>query len=589
MCSALGGDRLIVPDTRRCFRVAPTPVSSLKCENSREMPNKATSCLMLLSLARLTAGRLACQASSSCFAGDNESFGFLQLQSRGSAKESQPSQAPAPGYTVFEDFEMYTSPGQWPPSNVTVIDASSAGTVVFDGTNRFLTGASTPVSGIIFDSPVTSKVGTTLQAWLRFPPTGQGDGPINIGFDSNSDSAKYLQVNRRQREVRGPYVIEVRFGEALLGEVTSFYGVSDFEGPWHWAQDYQFFNADEEWIRVLITVLQGQIVWARIYDYFGDFRLAAWHNFWLGSSRNNEELDSSLFGSTISQSGTSSVWLDGDRQVDELATCQAPIPASRVSTDQGQCSHSFAFDDICIPSLSYTCTPSTLPLGTSTVECVGKDRNSSTSSRFRGARSRGPDNVYNFEITVVDPQPPVFDTLPNVTVNAGCQGIKQVFFEATATDDCSTEITCTPASGSLFPVGNTTVECTATDPSGNTATSSFRVGVAGDVGCNSSSPPWSPPCDSVPSLPDIPSIDAESPSCTTAQVSFDVSVVAGCGAESVCVPPSGSLFPLGITKVTCTASNEVGNDSMSFEVKVSCTRPRPRWRRRQLQSYADAS
>jgi X-Pro dipeptidyl-peptidase len=34
---------------------------------------------------------------------------------------------------------------------------------------------------------------------------------------------------------------------------------------------------------------------------------------------------------------------------------------------------------------------------------------------------------------------------------------------------------CTPRSGSRFPIGTTTVRCTATDASGNRATGSFRI------------------------------------------------------------------------------------------------------------------
>ena len=39
------------------------------------------------------------------------------------------------------------------------------------------------------------------------------------------------------------------------------------------------------------------------------------------------------------------------------------------------------------------------------------------------------------------------------------------------------EIECVPASGSFFPIGSSTVDCTATDPSGNTATTSFTVSI----------------------------------------------------------------------------------------------------------------
>jgi hypothetical protein len=36
-------------------------------------------------------------------------------------------------------------------------------------------------------------------------------------------------------------------------------------------------------------------------------------------------------------------------------------------------------------------------------------------------------------------------------------------------------VECTPASGSIFPIGSTTVECTATDAAGNIGRASFTV------------------------------------------------------------------------------------------------------------------
>jgi Ca2+-binding RTX toxin-like protein len=38
-------------------------------------------------------------------------------------------------------------------------------------------------------------------------------------------------------------------------------------------------------------------------------------------------------------------------------------------------------------------------------------------------------------------------------------------------------VTCTPASGSTFPIGTTTVNCEATDAAGNRATASFTITV----------------------------------------------------------------------------------------------------------------
>jgi hypothetical protein len=52
------------------------------------------------------------------------------------------------------------------------------------------------------------------------------------------------------------------------------------------------------------------------------------------------------------------------------------------------------------------------------------------------------------------------------------------FLPPTASDNCPmVTAICNPPSGTCFPVGTTTVTCTATDMSGNTATCSFTVSV----------------------------------------------------------------------------------------------------------------
>src|SRR5204863_1201720 len=53
-----------------------------------------------------------------------------------------------------------------------------------------------------------------------------------------------------------------------------------------------------------------------------------------------------------------------------------------------------------------------------------------------------------------------------------------VHFQVSATDNCSSAtVLCTPASGSVFPLGTTTVTCIATDAAGNMTTTSFSVAV----------------------------------------------------------------------------------------------------------------
>ncbi len=69
-----------------------------------------------------------------------------------------------------------------------------------------------------------------------------------------------------------------------------------------------------------------------------------------------------------------------------------------------------------------------------------------------------------------------------------------VTYPAKAYDgDTRVPVTCDPASGSRFPVGVTTVTCTATDASGNTGRAQFEVAVTlQDVGIDSFSPMTGP-------------------------------------------------------------------------------------------------
>jgi LPXTG-site transpeptidase (sortase) family protein len=71
-------------------------------------------------------------------------------------------------------------------------------------------------------------------------------------------------------------------------------------------------------------------------------------------------------------------------------------------------------------------------------------------------------------------------TLPeNIVASAETLTGARVDFTVTATDavDASPVVFCAPASGSTFPLGSTTVDCTATDLSGNQSSGSFTVAV----------------------------------------------------------------------------------------------------------------
>jgi hypothetical protein len=117
-----------------------------------------------------------------------------------------------------------------------------------------------------------------------------------------------------------------------------------------------------------------------------------------------------------------------------------------------------------------TCVPasgSTFTLGTTTVTCTAKDASGNESA------------PQNFTVTVQDTTAPTVTVPTDLTVFSSGGGSIPVTYTATASDlvDGSLTPACTPASGSSFPVGTTTVTCTATDAAGNSGSASFTVTV----------------------------------------------------------------------------------------------------------------
>ena len=122
-------------------------------------------------------------------------------------------------------------------------------------------------------------------------------------------------------------------------------------------------------------------------------------------------------------------------------------------------------------SLTPACSPvsgSTFPLGTTTVSCTVTD-------------SGGLKDSGSFHVTVVDTTAPTLTGTPsNMTVvTANPAGANVTYARPTASDlvDSTPSVVCTPASGSTFPLGATTVTCTATDATGNHRATSFQVTV----------------------------------------------------------------------------------------------------------------
>jgi hypothetical protein len=128
--------------------------------------------------------------------------------------------------------------------------------------------------------------------------------------------------------------------------------------------------------------------------------------------------------------------------------------------------------------------------------------------------------------------------------------------------DGSVPVSCAPASGAQFPLGATTITCTASDSHGNVASGSFAVRVV-----DTTPPALTAPAD----------VSAEATGPGGAAVSYPapgaVDVVDGPVPVS-CTPASGAQFPLGATTVGCTATDSHGNAaSASFVVRVVDTTP----------------
>jgi hypothetical protein len=128
-----------------------------------------------------------------------------------------------------------------------------------------------------------------------------------------------------------------------------------------------------------------------------------------------------------------------------------------------------AIDDVDGPR-PVSCTPASGSMfgsGTRAVICSASDTLGNTA-------------VTAFTITVQDMTPPAISLPANVAATATSTNGAVVSYAASANDrvDGTTALNCTPASGSTFSLGTTTVSCSSSDKSGNRATGSFAVSVS---------------------------------------------------------------------------------------------------------------
>jgi hypothetical protein len=207
------------------------------------------------------------------------------------------------------------------------------------------------------------------------------------------------------------------------------------------------------------------------------------------------------------------------------------------------------------------CNPpsgSSFPVGTTTVTC-------------RATNECGFSDTCEFRVTVEADQEPPRILCPNGIVEWTCSDGAVVNYTVTATDDYDTNVTivCNPPSGSVFPVGVTIVTCVATDDCGKTDRCEFPVRVIKDT---------EPPTIICPSNIVVYTCRTNVP------VTYHVEARDDCDTNVtiVCIPPSGSMFPVGTTTVQCVATDDCGNRAeCRFTVAVG-PEPGPRLTIRRL-------
>jgi hypothetical protein len=160
-------------------------------------------------------------------------------------------------------------------------------------------------------------------------------------------------------------------------------------------------------------------------------------------------------------------------------------------------------------------------------------------------------------VTVIDQTPPAIFCPSNIVTTENPPGSGNATVNYTGlmvSDNCSgvAAPTCNPASGSSFPLGITTVTCSATDAADNASTCSFTVTVNNASGsCTLFCPAHI--------------TTSTAPGQCGADVNYPPPMSSGTCGTVMCEPASGSFFNLGMTTVTCTA---MAGNTCSFTVTV---------------------
>lgn len=185
-----------------------------------------------------------------------------------------------------------------------------------------------------------------------------------------------------------------------------------------------------------------------------------------------------------------------------------------------------------------------------------------TTVTYTATDSEGNSSTASFDVIVADNELPVITGVSvdtTITVTAGTCGAVYNWFAANATDNCGIlTFTESDTSGTVFPVGTTTINYLAVDVNGNVSNASFDVTVVDNE------------LPVISSMPIDTTIGSDVGECggtytwTLPIASDNCTVTSFISTDSI-----GTLFPVGTTTVTYIATDASGNvQTASFDVTV---------------------
>jgi ELWxxDGT repeat protein len=234
--------------------------------------------------------------------------------------------------------------------------------------------------------------------------------------------------------------------------------------------------------------------------------------------------------------------------------CPPPLVVEATGPDGAAATFAATASDDISPEGAITLTyepesGTTFSLGTTAVRVAARDAFGNVAS-------------CTFDVTVADSTAPSLTCPARLEIEAqGLDGARVSFEQLVATDAVTLAPTVAfePASGSLLPLGVTSIAVTATDDAANAASCAFEVVVVDT----------SPPVLACPSA-----VVAEATAPTGAVVTYPAATASDpVGVATVAYSaPSGTTFAVGNTVVTVTASDATGNSAAcTFGVSVRDT------------------